>query len=154
MTKNCFIRSNNLSCAFFAAYVKVSNKIVIYFWRIFHFVVSHFAKYCSLQKERWGQLNFLHWKGLFPQRKVIEVPFYLISIDMWSTFIVYLFHEEGHFHIGTSPLICRANQWTGFYMIQTSVMKELMSSFTVFSLSTATIFRSTRSEVFRKKRCS
>ena len=24
-----------------------------------------------------------------------------------------------------SPLICSANQWTGFYMIQTSVMKEL-----------------------------
>ena len=25
----------------------------------------------------------------------------------------------------TSPLICRANQWAGFYMIGTSVMKEL-----------------------------
>ena len=25
----------------------------------------------------------------------------------------------------TSPLICRANQWTGFYMIKASVMKEL-----------------------------
>ena len=27
----------------------------------------------------------------------------------------------------TSPLICRVNQWTGFYMIGTSVMKELSS---------------------------
>ena len=27
----------------------------------------------------------------------------------------------------TSPLICGANQWTAFYMITTSVMKELMS---------------------------
>ena len=26
----------------------------------------------------------------------------------------------------TSPLICRANQWTGFYMIGASVMKELI----------------------------
>ena len=26
--------------------------------------------------------------------------------------------------IETSPLICRANQWTGFYMKETSVMKE------------------------------
>ena len=26
----------------------------------------------------------------------------------------------------TSSLICSANQWTGFYMIETSVMKELM----------------------------
>ena len=25
-----------------------------------------------------------------------------------------------------SPLICSANQWTGFYMITASVMKELM----------------------------
>ena len=29
------------------------------------------------------------------------------------------------YHIETSPLICSANQWTGFYMIGTSVMKEL-----------------------------
>ena len=32
---------------------------------------------------------------------------------------------EGHYHIETSPLICSANQWTGFYMITASVMKEL-----------------------------
>ena len=25
----------------------------------------------------------------------------------------------------TSPMICRANQWTGFYIIGTFVMKEL-----------------------------
>ena len=25
----------------------------------------------------------------------------------------------------TSPLICRANQWTGFYMVTASVMKDL-----------------------------
>ena len=36
-----------------------------------------------------------------------------------------LFHDEGSYHIETSPLICRANQSTGFYMIGTSVMKEL-----------------------------
>ena len=27
-----------------------------------------------------------------------------------------------------SPMICRANQWTGFYMIGTSIMKELRRS--------------------------
>ena len=26
----------------------------------------------------------------------------------------------------TNPLICYANQWTGFYMVGTFVMKELM----------------------------
>ena len=30
----------------------------------------------------------------------------------------------GPYHIETIPLICRANQWTGFYMIGTYVMKE------------------------------
>ena len=38
---------------------------------------------------------------------------------------VYRFHDGGHYHIETIPLICRANQWTGFYMIGTSDMKQL-----------------------------
>ena len=33
---------------------------------------------------------------------------------------------RGLLYIETSPLICRANQWTGFYMITASVMKELI----------------------------
>ena len=33
--------------------------------------------------------------------------------------------DGGCYHIGTSPLIFRANQWTGFYMISASIMKEL-----------------------------
>ena len=37
-----------------------------------------------------------------------------------------LFHHGGRYHIKTSPLICRANQWAGFYMISASVVKELM----------------------------
>ena len=28
----------------------------------------------------------------------------------------------------TSPFICSANHWTGFYMITTSVMKELKTA--------------------------
>ena len=39
-------------------------------------------------------------------------------------FSVYLFQDVGLYHIETSPLICSANQWTGFYIIGTSVMKE------------------------------
>ena len=37
----------------------------------------------------------------------------------------YLFHDGGSYHIETSPLNCIANQWTGFYMVGTSVMKKL-----------------------------
>ena len=36
-----------------------------------------------------------------------------------------LFYDGGRYHIETSPLIRSANQWTGFYMITASVMKEL-----------------------------
>ena len=35
------------------------------------------------------------------------------------------FYDGDHYHIETSPLICRANQWTGFYMIGAATMKEL-----------------------------
>ena len=44
---------------------------------------------------------------------------------------LWLFHDGGPYHIETIPLICRANQWNGFYMIGTSVMKELMCWFPV-----------------------
>ena len=36
-----------------------------------------------------------------------------------------LFHDGGRYDIETNPLICSANQWTSFYMITASVMKEL-----------------------------
>ena len=39
------------------------------------------------------------------------------------------FFHGGGYHIETSPLSCTANQWTGFYMIGISVMKELSVSF-------------------------
>ena len=32
---------------------------------------------------------------------------------------------EAPYHIETSRLICRVNQWAGLYMTETSVMKEL-----------------------------
>ena len=35
------------------------------------------------------------------------------------------FHGKGRYHIETSPLICCANQWTGFYLITASIMKGL-----------------------------
>ena len=40
------------------------------------------------------------------------------------------FHDGGPYRIETSPLICSANRWTGFCMIGTAVMKELMGWFT------------------------
>ena len=43
-----------------------------------------------------------------------------------------LIHDGGPYHKGTRPLIYRANQWTGFFMMGTSVMKELKAIMTFF----------------------
>ena len=39
--------------------------------------------------------------------------------------LCYLFHEGGPCQIEPSPLICKANQWTGSYILRTSVVKQL-----------------------------
>ena len=48
--------------------------------------------------------------------------------QIYQVFIlqIYLFHNGGPYHIETSPLICYANQnqWTGLYMIETSVITD------------------------------
>ena len=36
---------------------------------------------------------------------------------------------QGPYHIGASPLICSANWWFGFYIIATSIIKELKNTF-------------------------
>ena len=38
---------------------------------------------------------------------------------------IWLFHDGQSYHIEASSMICRANQWADFYMIGTSVIKEL-----------------------------
>ena len=50
-----------------------------------------------------------------------------IKKEQLSSVIGLLFHDGGPHHIETSPLICSVNQGTGFYMIRTSVMKELLA---------------------------
>ena len=45
--------------------------------------------------------------------------------EMGEVKINYFFQDEDPYHIVTSSLICRANQWTGFYIIEISVMKQL-----------------------------
>ena len=59
----------------------------------------------------------------------------VLILRFWFIYIMFLFdsdkrfttliYDGGCYHIETSPLICSANQWTGFYMITVSVLKEL-----------------------------
>ena len=53
-----------------------------------------------------------------------RVAMLVILIFNFSSFF-FNFHDGGRYHIETSPLICSANQWTGFYLISASVVKEL-----------------------------
>ena len=47
---------------------------------------------------------------------------------------------EVSINIETSALICSSNQWTVFYMIETSIMKEII-----------TVIRNIRPEIFSEK---
>ena len=55
----------------------------------------------------------------------MEVPIIYKSLYMMPIWL--LVSDLLRYHIETSPLICSENQWTGFYMIVTSVMKVLMN---------------------------
>ena len=47
-----------------------------------------------------------------------------------------LFHDGGPNHLETNPLICRGNQWTGFYVTGTSdLLKELSNSVQIVALN-------------------
>ena len=67
------------------------------------------------------------------------------SIDTAGGFLtdcIIRFHVGDHYHIETSPLICFTNQWTGFYMIRTSIIKE----FNVLTFYLANLYHA----IFRK----
>ena len=62
--------------------------------------------------------NTLHASGLFLYPLIRHR-------DQWHETSLTLLIINFNYHIETSPLICSANQWTGFYMISASVMKGL-----------------------------
>ena len=49
-------------------------------------------------------------------------------------YVTILSHDGGPYDIEISPLIFRANQWTDFYILGISVMKELKRFFTFVHL--------------------
>ena len=62
----------------------------------------------------------------------------------------HLFHHGGPYHIETSPLICSTNHWSGYYIIGTSVMKELSKCW--LRIKECWIQKQT-SDVFCKRTC-
>ena len=55
--------------------------------------------------------------------------FYLQTNKYLLNLLKLTLYDGNSHHIETSPLICRTNQWTGFYMMGTFVMKELKLKF-------------------------
>ena len=49
---------------------------------------------------------------------LLRISVALLKQNLWAV------NDWDPYHIKYNPLICRANQWTGFNMIRTSVMKE------------------------------
>ena len=70
---------------------------------------------------------FLYDNGLRRERvNISEMKNKRNHLHSSTLYCASLFYDGGRYHIETSSLICRANQWTGFYMITASVMKELI----------------------------
>ena len=69
------------------------------------------------EKHPWRKVTFSKVAGF-----ASHVFFSVFWID------IYLFHDGGQYHVETSPLIYSANQWTGFYMMGTFVLREFLLS--------------------------
>ena len=54
-------------------------------------------------------------------------PWWKMSAQNITVSLTFL-HDGNPYHIETSPLSCFANQWTGFGITRTSVVKELKPS--------------------------
>ena len=65
-------------------------------------------------------LNLCHKYG--PSPVCITATYLYVSQEIFT------FHDGGRYHIETRPVMCSANQWTGFYMITASAMKYLKSN--------------------------
>ena len=58
----------------------------------------------------------------------LKVYYFLQETEIENSpiFLAWLFHDGVFYHIETNPLICFTNQCTGFYIIETSLVKELI----------------------------
>ena len=59
-----------------------------------------------------------------------------------------LLHDGSPYHTETSPVICFANQWTGFYVIGTTVMKALKTKIIAMAFSSSELLKRVRETGF------
>ena len=72
---------------------------------------------------------------------------YVVFLSSYSWIIAFsctvrkkgwIFYDESLYQVEISPLICRANQWTGLYMVGTSAMKDLIT-FSIFAKTSMSV---------------
>ena len=62
-----------------------------------------------------------------------------IEIGQWHE-MGQLFHDRGPYHRETSPLVCRTNQCTCFFVTGAAVMKELKPKFILHFMPVTSLY--------------
>ena len=115
---------STLSRSFLAEIINFSWEKVLWLKNIFEqqenshsMTLNKFSDVNNLNKNghKVNYGDFCLWSMSY--REILQIFLYLCNCNFNSYW--------GPNHIETNPLICKANIWTGFYMIGTSVMKEL-----------------------------
>ena len=120
------MRDNSSEAGIFSRYCNLRKVIVktlcqncklgnIELFRILIYYVEHSHWYC----DGVPFCHSLQVAMIYPRIVIFSTN------QFWPYFVL---HEEGPYHTETSPLFCSANQWTGFYLIGTFVMKELKAA--------------------------
>ena len=105
---------------FCKSYYSKNNKYIITAFRIMMLrkrTTLNKLLYNSGLKWKYKWRNVIHFTRIKPQ--------WLLRFVKDTFNMVLHFQDGGSYHIETSSLICYANQWTGFYMIGSSIIKEL-----------------------------
>ena len=84
---------------------------------------------CTLERYRSHHVCYIFLINIKLKEEINLSINYRVKLGFRIFFLAFnSFIKEVPIYIKSSPLICRANQWTCFYMIETSVMKELILS--------------------------
>ena len=152
MLSHCFLKTTNTACEGTSNCEGVITLLLTLFWFSFvHMHAKSFENICcskedlhhvlqvicvAFHKISRGFVNLKHWLKLFILVIIIIFTSAAISFSLYSSFDII---NIGSTHIScncfrkmrsiftdiTKLTLCRANQWTGFYLISASVMKEL-----------------------------
>ena len=70
-----------------------------------------------------GPISYIVWYSANVRWK--ETAEFFVCISSACDVMRCLTVNRGFYYIEPCPFICRANQWIGFYMVETAVIKEL-----------------------------